>query len=643
MAEEIEVFESPSLSDRRRMLSCVRASRRCYVVEPFHAYHHTSVKGVPFFPSRLPDFAKELIGSGKVSLLRAEQLGARELYLAAAERAVATTDRIFPLYRDEHRRLCTFLASALGTEQADDVFRRLLCERLGVFFSMNMLFSNIEQALPGATIRVFVRQDPAEYLRLKALATAARVDPGEHPRVVLSPRSALRTAATLMAKKSWRLSSLLSLLALACRPARSAKGGKSYLLGFTIVSPLRQFRNDERGAGFLVDDDRIRSQDVVYLPLTPLTPEQQRMLRDLGSDVYDRLAERNTHAPLRVWLRLLVVFLRTLGAANEREVFAASASVAEYYRWKHLLGHVAIRHLVTHADFGFARVARNIALQGAGVRTWYFTDAANFGLNFASGEVGKARHPLWTYLNYDALVTWYPALAEWLLGHPSSFRQAHVVGCLWAQHVRQHHRSASRRAGLTEKNLQGKFLVVAYGSTYSVKCVTAYDEGVAFVKDLLRLAAECPDVFIILKDKKPSSMHVLLEPELGQMLFTLQSEVAARPNMELVAQDSDASRLMADTDLIVSFPFTSTTLEALAADRPAIWHDPLGYYRDTPYGRSGGAVTHSYDELRSLVERLRVAGPDGFRNPFPPGSPLIDPFRDGKAIDRFRQLLTSSD
>jgi hypothetical protein len=34
--------------------------------------------------------------------------------------------------------------------------------------------------------------------------------------------------------------------------------------------------------------------------------------------------------------------------------------------------------------------------------------------------------------------------------------------------------------------------------------------------------------------------------------------------------------------------------------------------------------------------------PENYRNPIPSGSPLFDPFCDGKAIDRFRNLLAVS-
>ncbi|MFQ5647372.1 MAG: hypothetical protein ACE5GM_10610, partial [bacterium] len=92
----------------------------------------------------------------------------------------------------------------------------------------------------------------------------------------------------------------------------------------------------------------------------------------------------------------------------------------------------------------------------------------------------------------------------------------------------------------------------------------------------------------------------------------------------------------------VSFPLTSTTFEALSVNKPAVWHDPSGLYRDTPYGKVAGVTTHTYDELKTRVVEIKEMKPGTYKNPFPQDSPLMDPFRDGKAIDRFRDLLLSN-
>jgi hypothetical protein len=103
----------------------------------------------------------------------------------------------------------------------------------------------------------------------------------------------------------------------------------------------------------------------------------------------------------------------------------------------------------------------------------------------------------------------------------------------------------------------------------------------------------------------------------------------------------DASEAINVADMVISFPFTSTTFECLSINKPAIWHDPMGYYRDTPYGKIKKVTTHSYEELRTRTEEIKKMGSDAYVNPIPENSPLMDPYRDGKGIERFRQLLLS--
>lgn len=68
----------------------------------------------------------------------------------------------------------------------------------------------------------------------------------------------------------------------------------------------------------------------------------------------------------------------------------------------------------------------------------------------------------------------------------------------------------------------------------------------------------------------------------------------------------------------------------------------MGYYKNTPYGVIGGVTTHSYEELKAMVLKFKETKPNAYQNPILKNSPLMDPYSDGKAINRFRKLLYSS-
>ena len=137
------------------------------------------------------------------------------------------------------------------------------------------------------------------------------------------------------------------------------------------------------------------------------------------------------------------------------------------------------------------------------------------------------------------------------------------------------------------------------------------------------------------------ALHMQLEPALGQKLTELYTEMEKHPRIKILTNEFDSSLLMANADLCISFPFTSTTTEALSANIKSIWHDPGEHYRNTPYGQNTKAVTFGYRDLKTKVMEIKAMPPDTYKTPIPLDSNLLDPFRDGKAVDRFRDLLIS--
>jgi len=253
------------------------------------------------------------------------------------------------------------------------------------------------------------------------------------------------------------------------------------------------------------------------------------------------------------------------------------------------------------------------------------------------------RHPFWSYLCYDHFVTWDVFVAEYFKAHPGSFEETHVVGCLWGGHIREKDEAREQTAVPAFKNLENLYVVSCFDSTYSKNGLSSYSEGVTFAEHLLRLADECPDIRIVLKEKKDRSIHHVLDPLLGPKLLEIYERMDSHSRIVACSNQTDASEVISVSDMVVSFPFTSTTFEALSINRPAIWHDPMGYYQDTPYGNVGGVTTHSYDELKARVLEIKAVEEGEYKNPIPADSPLMDPYRDGKAIDRFRDLLCRHD
>jgi hypothetical protein len=635
------VYESVTKWDFLFIKNCLKRNIPVWVIEPFHSYHHK--KGIRFFPPHLPSYMVELIKSGRVLVLRADEINAREIYLSSADQAVNVIESVFPEYRKKYEDIFSHVSNVLKSPIAENVFRMNLSNRLAEFYSLNILLHRIENYLGKGPIIVQPDMNVYAYLFVKKLLSESDQEFYENPNI----RFAIQAYAKgFLENLKQNLISTAKVFAqtiasglLGRHPSSTERSKKHFSYGITIVSP-RQLRDNKRGPDFIIDYKEISAGEVIYFPLIPLTADQEEILVKLPGEVYC-MPKARFFSNYAQWKKLLLLSLKRNFLRNGEELMSASNAFLNYFKWQKVTEDLSVRHFITHADFGIGHVGRNIALHQAGTQTWYFTDSMNLVVTFQQGKRNRMRHPFWAYLYYDHLVTWNATLAEYFQEHPGSFNQTHVVGCLWSEHIKETSKARDEVASKDFKNLDNFYVLSCFDSTYSRNGITSYEEGIAFAEHLLRLVDECPDVHVILKEKKDRTIHFTLDPILGPKLLEIYDKMTAHPRVKICSNQVDASGLISVSDMVVSFPFTSTTFEALSTNKPAVWHDPAGYYKETLYGKLGGVVTHSYDELKRKV--LEIKDRSGYyQNPIPIDSPLMDPYRDGKAIDRFRKLLTSS-
>jgi polysaccharide biosynthesis PFTS motif protein len=240
-------------------------------------------------------------------------------------------------------------------------------------------------------------------------------------------------------------------------------------------------------------------------------------------------------------------------------------------------------------------------------------------------------------LDYDQFVVWSPFLAQYFSSHPGSARRFQVTGCLWADYIQPRRDVLVKMSAELQEWLQGKKVVAAFDSTYSRRGYTSYQEGILFARHILLLADMSADLVVLWKEKKPRGVHYQLDDGSADELLAVYAKLDGHPRVMNVTSVLTAGDMVSVADLVISFPFTSTSLEALSAHRRAVWHDPLAFYKRSVY--SDRLVTHGWEELRVLVdcllrgEDLSLAEAD---------TKMMDPYCDGRAVERFRKLLAEA-
>ena len=104
-----------------------------------------------------------------------------------------------------------------------------------------------------------------------------------------------------------------------------------------------------------------------------------------------------------------------------------------------------------------------------------------------------------------------------------------------------------------------------------------------------------------------------------------------------------STEVIALSHLVISAVYTSTTAEALGAKIKAIYYDVAGtdigdhYY----FNKFPNLVAHNYEELKKLVKywlyEVTEEQFENFLNKYVKGE--IDPYLDGKAIERLQALI----
>jgi polysaccharide biosynthesis PFTS motif protein len=316
--------------------------------------------------------------------------------------------------------------------------------------------------------------------------------------------------------------------------------------------------------------------------------------------------------------------------------------------WRAFTDYFRIGKFVTYADQTVDHIGRNIVLKQHGTSVWQYLDGQNTSEAMPAVDGRPWRSDLWGYLYYDVMVCWDEPFVEYYRRHHQRVGRYIAVGCLWSEHVRLIREgvmpSAVAEQLLARGGTPGQKLVSVFPTWYHVDGVTAPEDGLEFVRGIEKLVAELPDVFVVLKEKH-RRWYFAGDPVWGGeevlAIYQAYEELERHPRFWLPGHAADTSGIVAVSDLVISFPFTSVTVEALGAGVRGLYFDPRDKYRGGSYERVPGLVAHGYHELKARVEHLLYCTTDEeyrrYLDTHVKG--YKDPFLDAMALKRFRSLL----
>jgi len=550
-----------------------------------------------------------------------------------------------------------------NNSKSDLAFKKVLNQGLARFYYLNFIFKEIEKTYSDKRI-IFIPSNGVEVYRTEGCdiydyckfyrqasqrgADHFKVNAVKFPlwATAISYSNAFRRKFILIRK----IAALPVWLLFKCIKnfGKNWQPKQHYDYAVTIISPLRQFANKVQKVDFLVDGDCIRKKQVVFVAPKGMTEANKRYFiknkLNFIDDVTQFISFKRIAKILPVYFSLLFLSFKVDSFIGETGL----KGIYFYAIWKSFTQQIAIKKLITYCDYEIKSVFRNIILEQSLCVTYLYMDSTNLGcFSVKKNSNAKFRHHFFGFLYYTWFISWNDQVSDYFQQSFSQFKHHVNLGCFWAEHLRlikEGVLTSHIKTRLYEKGYRdGMKLVSAFDSTFYDESRTPYDDGIEFLKGLYALVEKFPDMFLILKEKNSRSYHETISVK-HKEINALYKKLDNHPRCYLTGKKGNSSEVIAFSDLTISFPLTSTTYEAISARKKAVWYDASNKFKDTYYDSIQGLICHNYKELLIRVrELLFETSEDEYNNYLDTHvKGRVESYLDGKAITRFRGLLSGS-
>lgn len=428
---------------------------------------------------------------------------------------------------------------------------------------------------------------------------------------------------------------------------KQPKKSAHYKHALIVVSPVRQFANEIQKVDFLIDGNLIKKEEVIFLSNKILDDNARAYMEKHQLDYLDDLGSQVSFKEIRRVMKDYLMLLCSFFKEDSLTIKTSLKGLFFYVTWESLTRNIQIDNLIAYSSYEIKSIFRNIILRGRGCTTYQYNDSLNFGYFFKkNGTKTKYSFEL-GFLYGDYYIVWNKEVIDYFKFIHFDFKHYINVGCFWSEHLRlicEGKISSDIKARLDPKKYKpGMKIVSVFDSTCHEHCIAPYSDGIIFLEEILRLVDDFEDVFVILKEKHiRSSFEARTSRHLE--ILKIYERFDQHPRCFCVNSLGNSSEVIAASDLTVSFPFTSPTYEALCARKKAIWFDAANKFNETYYCNIPGLVCHNYNDLaqrvKALLYDISQEEYEQYLDKYVRGK--LESYMDGRAISRFRDLLSGS-
>lgn len=434
---------------------------------------------------------------------------------------------------------------------------------------------------------------------------------------------------------------------------------KKYKIGWRCYSSDFGFSNVSlRNNSFIIDNKSVNTEDLIYIVETPCINNYYENL-DKTNYNYISLEKKNSYLTFFQSLFYLFKYFKYLIISCSKKnnlLYDYLSLLGNHYKWSSLLNEISFDKYVVYNDISENHIPRNVIFSNKKIESVFLTHSAHNDYVFMKdGYCKQPYHYFYSFYYYDMFISWNDVISNFYKVHPNFIKKYYSLGCLWSECVKKY--------ALIKKTCVEHFFnsnskvknskIISFCDT-SFGCIV-WNLGVNIITEKY-LIEFLKAGYKLLEDNSNYFMIVCLKNDLSEIknlsekLLSAYNNLTSHPralNIRKYNEDNPDFKISTDgitalSDLVISIPFTSTTNEALGAGKRAVFFDPTGELKNTYYNNYQNLVANGYDELKKLVDdRLNLSEKDFNKYLETVIKPNIDPYCDGNAIKRLRDLLNN--
>lgn len=395
---------------------------------------------------------------------------------------------------------------------------------------------------------------------------------------------------------------------------------------------------------FIIDEKELPKEDVLFIDDT----------NGANAKEYDKRGYNyvmlNTHRETiskdmflnQIFKRFIPIWFKTAFLSIFEDPLIVDVNrmiLSDYIKWSIFTDNYDIKNYVKNLLPD--NISKTHILSQANIKTWLcYSDCTSIDFHIDWDEK-KKNQTLFSFIYYDALVAYGNIIERYFKKHRNFIKEYVKVGIFHSQIICEikNRKLMSPLSGVLRNKKMPKKIISVFDSTVSEWGCIKKKEGVNFGNDFLKLLEDFPDAGIIFKAKKELEITPFLVPVYKKLKDHERCFFFTRYEREGIS----ALDAVAQSDLVISAAYTSTTAEALGAKVKAIYYEPGGRDLGNKYyfNRIPNFVAHDYDELKRLVNYWLYEVTDKefekFLNKYVKDE--MDPYLDGKALTRLRKIL----